>query len=80
MPLPDPEDILAEAQDAVANVTGSKVQYRDRYGHVMFNEVLRQVLLIRMLEWINSDENENGNHAELMTAFSKLIEAVYRSA
>jgi len=78
MPLPTPEDILAEAQAAVANVTGSSVQYRDRYGHVMFNEVLRQVLLIRMLEWAQANEPDATNQ-DLIDALAKITEAIYRS-
>ena len=77
-PLPTIEEILQETQDAMRSVTGSSVQYRDRYGHVVFTEAMRTNLLLRLLTWAQSGPDPEANSA-LIDQLAKIAEAIYRS-
>ena len=74
--IPTSAEILQAAVDAYREVTNRSNPYSQRYEHVVFVEVLRQELLLRLL----TEAQENSTNTEYLAVLKEMVQAIYRSA
>ena len=76
--LPTIRDILLETEKAFSGQFRNAAPWRDRYGHVTFNEAMRINTVIALIRWAEKTKPDAGKD-KLIEVMERLITAVYRS-
>ena len=76
--LPTIRDILLETEKAFSGQFRNAAPWKDRYGHVTFNEAMRINTVIRLISWAEKTQPDS-DQTKLIEVMERLITAVYRS-
>tara|TARA_R110002153_G_scaffold132597_2_gene281636 strand:- start:10424 stop:10666 length:243 start_codon:yes stop_codon:yes gene_type:complete len=76
--LPNIRDILAETEKAFNGQFRNAAPWKDRYGHVTFNEAMRITTVISLIRWAEKTQPDT-DKTKLIEVMERLITAVYRS-